>query len=231
MGPARKVSEPVEPLLAHRLLRSLGGRRGRQLREAVRGTARLMRNVLMAWLGRADYKRWTSPQGLEEWWDERTKQIATLVPAGSRVVEFGAGRRQLEKYLPPSCAYTPSDLVDRGPGTIVCDLNQRPLPDLSQLAPQVAVFGGVLEYIRDVPSLLQWLAASGVKTCIASFDPVPVGLGILGRHREAARRTYYGYRNRLTEEELVRSFAVAGFARIQRQTWTTQVISRFQRQP
>ena len=227
----RVMGQSAELSVAHRLLRYLWRQTGQRLRGATRATARVVRNTLMRWVGRSDYKRWTSPQGLEEWWDERTKQIATLVPAGTRVIEFGAGRRQLEKYLPASCAYTPSDLVGRGPGTIVCDLNERPLPDLSPLAPEVAIFGGVLEYIREIPALVQWLADSGVKTCVASFDPVPPGLGIIGRYRESIRRIYYGYMNGLMEEELVHSFEAAGFACSQRATWTTQVIFQFLRQP
>jgi hypothetical protein len=190
-----------------------------------------MRNALRCWVGRADYKRWNSPRGLEEWWDERTKAIAKLVPGGSRVIEFGAARRQLEKYLPSGCTYAPSDLVDRGAGTIVCDLNHRPLPNLSHVAPEVAVFGGVLEYIRDVPALVQWLADAGVKTCVASFDSARAGDGVVGRYLEWTRRTYYGYMNSLTEDELVRSFEAAGFACIQRQRWTRQVIFQFLKQP
>ena len=50
----------------------------------------------------------------------------------------------------------PSDMVDRGPGTIICDLNIRPLPDLGSGTYDVAVLLGVLEYLRDVPSFLDW---------------------------------------------------------------------------
>lgn len=188
-----------------------------------------MRNALRRFAGRADYARWSSPQGLEEWWDERTKTIAKLVPEGARVIEFGAGRRQLERFLPAGCTYTPSDLVDRGAGTIVCDLNHRPLPDLSGPKPGVAVFGGVLEYIKDVPALAQWLEGAGVKTCILSFDPVPTALGLIGRYRESARRRYYGYMNNLTEQEILRGFDAAGFACIHRQIWTTQLIFRLEK--
>ena len=180
---------------------------------------------------RSDYKRWTSARGLEEWWDERTERIARLVPPESRVIEFGAGRRTLEKLLPKGCSYIPSDLVDRGPKTIVCDLNLRPLPNLLHLNCQVAVFGGVLEYVRDVPTLAQWLADMGVQTCVASFDPVPARCGLIGRYRELARRSYFGYMNNLTEADLLRSFEVAGFAATQRQTWNEQVILLFVKRP
>ena len=104
----------------------------------------------MSSLGRADYRRWKALQHHEQWWDERTEEMARLIPPGSIIIEFGAGRRQLERFLPPGCKYVPSNLVDRGPGTIVCDLNRLPLPDLRHLCLNVAVFGGVLEYVADV---------------------------------------------------------------------------------
>jgi len=214
------------PSPAYRAMRYVWRRTGRPGLGALRRTARVARNVVMKRLSRPDYARWTSPRGLEESWDERTRQIAKLVPAGARVIEFGAGRRQLERFLPLGCTYTPSDLVDRGPGTIVCDLNHRPLPVLSHLAPEVGVFGGVLEYLRDVPGLAQWLADTGVRTCVASFDPVPSGLGIVDRYRESIRRANNGYMNALTEDQLLRAFEAAGFVCVERRTWTRQIILR-----
>jgi hypothetical protein len=211
-----------KPSFVYRLVRFVWRRAIKRPLAVARATIRVVRNVVLSALGRSDYKRWTSPEGLEEWWEERTKAIARLVPAGSRVIEFGAGQRQLEKYLPEGCTYTPSDLVDRGPGTIVCDLNCRPLPNLLHVAPEVGVFGGVLEYIRDVPTLLQWLVRSGVKTCVASFMPLPSGLGIIGRYRELTRRRYYGYMNDLTEEDLRRNFEAVGFACTHREPWASR---------
>jgi hypothetical protein len=213
-------------------------RRTTWLRRRVRATALVVRNAVMCRLGIADYERWSSALHLEQWWDERTAMIAKLVPPHSRVIEFGAGRRQLETFLPAACTYTPSDLVDRGAGTIVCDLNRRPLPDLSPVAPDVAVFGGVLEYVRDVPSLVGWLADAGVSICVTSFDPVPAGLGVRGRWRESARRSYNGYMNNLTEDRLLRLFQAGGFVCIDRQLWTmprasweSQIILQLRKRP
>jgi hypothetical protein len=203
-------------------------RTGKRVIAVARATARVSRNAAMRCLCRADYKRWGSAQGLEEWWDQRTQQIAAYVPAGSRVIEFGAGRRSMEKMLPAGCVYTPSDLVDRGPGTIVCDLNQRPLPDLSNVKPQVAAFSGVLEYIQDSAALAQWLAASGVTTIITSYDAVPTQFTGIRRMRENLRRSYYGYMSSMTEPELESAFERAGYSCTNRQTWTTQRIYRFE---
>jgi hypothetical protein len=204
-------------------------RTGKRIPNAIRVALGVMRNVIMTSLDLADYKRWKALQHHEEWWDERTKEIAKLVPAGSKVVEFGAGRRQLEKVLPAGCRYTPSDLVDRGPGTIVCDLNRSPLPDLRDFCFKVAVFGGVLEYVADVPSLASWLASNGIQTCVASFDAVPHGLSFIGRLKERIRRYRYGYRNNLTKEQLLLCFEAAQMTCEEERVWTTQGIYRFVR--
>jgi hypothetical protein len=194
-----------------------------------RAPFRVTRNWMMLLAGRPDYGRWSSAEGLEPWWDQRTIQLARLVPAGTRVMEFGAGRRTLEACLPAGCTYTPSDLVDRGPGTIVCDLNCRPLPDLRPHAFDVAVFGGVLEYVSDVQRLAKWLADSGIGQVVASYDAVPANGHWLARWRERGRRGYFGYMSSLSAAQLVAAFAAHGFGCVERQMWTTQGIYRFVR--
>jgi hypothetical protein len=204
-------------------------RLGRSAVDRVRTCVRTVRRIALRVLGRADHKRWSAQDGLETWWDERTRLIAQLVPAGSKVIEFGAGRRQLESMLPPGSSYTPSDLVDRGPGTIVFDLNSRPLPRLQHLGFQVAVFGGVLEYVVDVTSLVTWLVSIGIHTCIVSFDAAPARMHALQWIRERMRRLYYGYMNDLTETQLVQCFEMAHMQCVDRRRWTTQWIYRFER--
>ena len=205
--------------------------RGKALLDRVRPTVRTLRNALRWVAHRSDYRRWTSADGLEEWWSARTEMIAQLVPADSRVIEFGAGRRYLERVLPSGCTYTALDLADRGPGTIVCDLNHRPLPDLRDRAFTVAVFGGVLEYLRDVTSLVAWLGAMGIRSVVVSFDPVPAHLSLTGRVKERRRRLYFGYMCNWTEEELLRCFEAAHMRCVERRLWTNQVIIRFEKRP
>ena len=161
--------------------------------EVLRSGRRVARNVARRLQKRADYRRWTSPDGLQHWWDERTQLIATMVPPGTRVIEFGCGRRVLEHNLPRGCTYVPSDIVERGPDTVVCDLNASRLPDLRHLGLQVAVFSGVLEYVADVGAVARWLAGLGIQTCIASYDAWPTDLGLVGSFRERARRVQNGY--------------------------------------
>lgn len=167
--------------------------------------------------GKSDLKRWGTEDGLFEQWDHRTKRIASLVSPGASVIEFGAGRMALKRFLPPTCSYTPSDLVDRGPGTIVCDLNSSTLPDF---APHdVAVFSGVLEYVNDVPRLVSNLS-NRVVTIIASYA---------GTESNKRNRRAQGWVNDFSSREFVRIFEMRGFRCDYSEPWQSQVVYRFVR--
>ena len=180
-----------------------------------------MLRVVTTLLKKTDSRRWANPRNLYASWESRNKQVAALVPNNSRVIEFGAGKRVLERYLDPSCTYVPSDIIDRGPGTIVCDLNQRPLPDLGSNNYDVAVLSGVLEYVRDVPSLLDWLKKY-VTVCVLTYAPAksngysPVAL------LETIGRLRHGWMNRYREEELRSLFRERGFELVQQEDWEEQ---------
>lgn len=198
-------------------------------RSSMRAVTRWAKMAVFRSIGRSDYERWADPDNLEAWWASRTQKLAGLVPAGTRVIEFGAGTRPLERCLDASCTYTASDLVDRGPGTFVCDLNRRPLPDLGAVRPDVAVFAGVLEYVRDVPAVVAWLARH-VRFCAASYA-VAHRSG-LGRALAAgARRTYYGYMNAYSEADLVAVFRRGGFACVRTDSWNDQRLFLFETHP
>ena len=198
----------------------------RTLARILQGLERISRTFLRRLFCRSDYRRWTNPGSLEVWWDSRTEQLSRLIPAHTRVIEFGAGRRKLETFLDRSCTYVPSDLVDRGPGTIICDLNKRPLPDLQHLRADVAVFAGVLEYIRDLASMLDWLSGQ-VSICVASYAYARLSGNLFQRMGERVSRAYYGYMNCYTEDDLVRLFRKNGFVCTSRDTWTSQRIFLF----
>jgi len=180
-------------------------------------------------IGRSDYERWADASNLEAWWEARTQKLAAMVPKGTRVIEFGAGTRPLERCLDASCTYVASDLVERGPDTFVCDLNRRPLPDLGPLHPDVAVFAGVLEYIRDVPSVVAWLSGH-VRYCAASYA-VARPTGLVRALAAGARQTYYGYMNAYSETDLVTLFGRSGFACLRTDSWNDQQLFLFATPP
>lgn len=162
---------------------------------------------------KSDYKRWSDSGSLKSSWDSRTAQIALLVPPHSNVIEFGAGRMVLKGFLPTGCIYVPSDLVDRGPGTIICDLNGDMLPSFGSY--DVAVFSGVLEYINDLPRLISHLS---VKTVISSYAVYEV--------HPNNRRTQ-GWVNDFTTEEFIEVFERCGFFCDKIEQWESQKIFKF----
>jgi hypothetical protein len=174
---------------------------------------------LLSWLGKSDYATWRGMENLDPEWDARSRLLAEWIPEGSSVIEFGAGRLAMKKFLPQGCKYTPSDLVDRGEGTIVLDLNARQLPGIGQF--DVAIFGGVIEYIFDVDRLASFTAKTA-KTVVFSY----VSGGYLSNPHE---RTVRGWVNNFAADELVHIFEAAGFRCAQRSFWNHSLLCSMSR--
>jgi len=138
-----------------------------------------------------------------------------LIEPGTSVIEFGAGRLVLKNFLPASCSYTPSDLVDRGSGTIVCDLNSDTLPQLQSY--DTAVFSGVLEYINDLPELILFIS-SHVNSILASYAVTNTFKG---------NRRSQGWVNDYSKSQIIDIFRGAGFQCTHTEKWGTQVIYKF----
>jgi hypothetical protein len=162
-----------------------------------------------------DYKKWSNEKHLSPNWDARTERIATLIEPGTLVIEFGAGRMTLKSLLPDNCAYTPSDLVDRGNGTIVYDLNSYALPPVP--LHDVAVFSGVLEYVNNVPRLVSHLS-NYVGVVIASYAATEF-------HKNNRRR--HGWVNDFSSADILQIFESAGFSCDYSEVFGRQIIYRF----
>jgi len=180
----------------------------RLIRNGIRTSVRKARNG-------SDHERWGTDSNLSKSWDSRTEQIAKLIVARSSVIEFGAGRLVLKQYLPNNCTYTPSDLVDRGYGTIVCDLNNDVLPQFQPY--DYAVFSGVLEYVNDVPRLISHLS-SYVDAIVASYA--------VNELNKTKRRTQ-GWVNDYSSDQFVKVFQDANFQCEHTEQWQSQIIYRF----
>jgi Methyltransferase domain len=186
--------------------------------------------VIAALRQKTDYRRWAEPRNIYASWETRTRRAAALVPNHSRVIEFGAGKRILERYLDPSCTYVPSDIVDRGPGTIVLDLNRRPLPDLGASTYDAAVLMGVLEYLRDVPSVIDWLAKH-VPVCVVSYACARSNGYSLRGMCGTVGRLNHGWMNNYCEEELRSLFRERGFESLREDRWENQRLFVFSQRP
>ncbi len=179
-------------------------------------------------LKKTDRRRWADSDNLFASWEPRNKQLAALVPKNTRVIEFGAGKRVLERYLDPSCTYVPSDVVDRGPGTILCDLNERPLPSLDGY--DVAVLSGVLEYVRDVPSMLDWLTQL-VGVCVLTYAPAKANGYSPRALLDRFTRLRHGWMNNYREDELRSLFHERGFELTHGEDWEQQRLLVFSQVP
>ncbi len=176
-----------------------------------------LRTAFRKLTGGSDAKRWAPIHSLHPSWDNRTKILASYIPTNSNIIEFGAGRLVLKKYLPQNCNYTPSDLTDRGPGTIVLDLNAKQLPEFEHY--DYAVFSGVLEYVNNVPKLIKHLSnyVEAFAFSYASKDKFPKDRG------------YHGWVNQFSEAELIAILNGNNYQLEKRGEWKNQTLFVFQK--
>lgn len=167
----------------------------------------------------SDYKRWSKTVSLMPEWDSRTKRLGEFVLPGWSVIEFGAGRMVLKDSLPLGCSYTPSDIVDRGEGTIVCDLNHSVLPDF--LPYDVAIFSGVLEYVNDVPRLIFHLSNRS-NVIVASYAVTDYNNNLINRRAS-------GWVNDLSSNEFIKIFRTAGYFLKKKERWHNQELYFFEK--
>ncbi|OGI67956.1 hypothetical protein A2738_03865 [Candidatus Nomurabacteria bacterium RIFCSPHIGHO2_01_FULL_42_15] len=165
--------------------------------------------------GKSDYRKWSNNKNLRQDWDTRTEQMAKLIEPGTSVIEFGAGKLVLKTLLPTNCSYTPSDLVHRGEDTIVCDLNNDPLPKFKSY--DVAVLSGVFEYVNDVPKVVSHLSHF-VDTIIASYAVTDTN---------KSNRGVMGWVNYYSSVEFIKIFENAGFQCTHTEPYKSQVIYKF----
>ena len=170
-------------------------------------------------LGGSDLKRWGRREALFEGWDGRTERIASLVVPGASIIEFGAGRMVIRDYLPESCKdkYTPSDIVDRGPGTLVCDLNADLPPNFGRH--DIAIFSGVLEYVNDLPALISCL--------YHHTDQIIASYAVTDSNKRSRRAR--GWVNDFSSQDFLKIFENSGYICNHNEIWRSQMIYRFVR--
>lgn len=165
---------------------------------------------------KSDVERWKHEKWLYDDWNERTKIMAQWIEPNSKVLEFGAAKLALKQYLPEGVVYTPSDIVDRGLGTIVCDLNIN-IPEFKQQ--DIIFFSGVLEYIYDLPILITKLSPK-TNRFIISYGTFDIFNSLKHRHIN-------GWVNSYTNEEMLNIFQENNFELIATDVWTKQTIYIF----
>ncbi|AUC75821.1 hypothetical protein CW732_09065 [Olleya sp. Bg11-27] len=167
----------------------------------------------------SDVQRWEKTEALFEDWNQRTNIMAQYIGAHDSVLEFGAAKLALKQFIPETVKYTPSDIVDRGEGTIVCDLNRKPYPEFNRQ--DVIFFSGVLEYVFDIPDLVQFLSTKTNKFIISycTFDSFS----------SQENRKINGWVNQYTNLEIINIFKENTFELIETKTWRKQNIYVFKK--
>jgi len=161
---------------------------------------------------KSDFSRWKDEDNLKSNWFLRTIIMSKYIKPNSNVLEFGAGKMILKDYLPEGCRYTPSDFVDRGQGTIVCDLNAKILPNFDKY--DIIFFSGVLEYINDLEKVITHLS----KFCNCFI----ISYSILELNRK--NRRLHGWVNDFNEKELIEIFKKNGNKVSKTDRWGSQKI-------
>jgi len=164
---------------------------------------------------KSDKERWEPIGAIKKKWANRTIKMSKFIPPNSKIIEFGAGKMVIKEHLPENCNYTPSDIVDRGFGTFVCDLNSPDLPVFDQY--DYCVISGVLEYINDVPKLIKHLSTS-IDYFIISYATAKEG--------NIAKRGN-GWVNSYTENDIIKVFKNNGYVLSDKENWSKQIIFVF----
>lgn len=184
------------------------------IKKAAMSVKHAIRRIFML----SDYNRWKQEGSLATNWEPRTALMAEYIQANSKILEFGAGRMFLKKYLPEGCTYVPSDIVDRGHGTLVWDLNSKELPRLDDDF-DIIVFSGVLEYIYNIDRIIQFLSGH-TKEIIASYATIELN---------PDDRKSHGWVNDLTEDQFIAVFEDNGFELLKTNQWKTQRVFHFRK--
>lgn len=163
-----------------------------------------------------DYKRWINLANHSSTWNPRSEKIAKMIHPNSTVIEFGAGRKVLADYIDKSCRYQPSDCVDRGDDTLILDLNTTDLPNLPHY--DYAVFSGVIEYLVDVPKVVNWLSTFA-EHAVLSY------LVVEGEKDQAIiqNRRNFGWINDYSENEITDMFVHENFVIQDKTFWVDHV--------
>jgi len=164
-------------------------------------------------------RRWSRQDALLSEWDTRTELISTFIPDNSSVIEFGAGRMVLRGLLKANTTYQPSDIVSRGEGTLIYDLNS----DDVRLPREYthAVLSGVLEYVRDIRSFVVNVYPY-VEIIIASYTSIE-------ELKDPIIRKRNGWVSHLSRSDFLKIFSECGFEVDSATVWRDQDIYVFKK--
>ena len=124
--------------------------------------------ALLPFIRKNNFQRWVKVSQEMPSWDARNRLIASIIPPMASALDIGAGAQTLRRHLREPSRYTPCDLVQSTPDTILCDFNNGRIPSGLPVH-DFAICSGVLEYIRTPSTFLRFLREHG-KQVILSYN-------------------------------------------------------------
>jgi hypothetical protein len=145
---------------------------------------------------------WKKQEFFDERWKARIEDMQRFIQPGQSVLDIGCGKMWLKDMLPAGCRYFGCDYQDRGPGTLICDLNKKEFPAEKT---DITFISGCLEYVEDVGWFLSKVAEAAPRCVIAYCIMTP--------ESDPAKRKKNAWMNHLTELDLDAAFAKVGMER------------------
>lgn len=140
-------------------------------------------------------------------WEYRTQKMSELIPESVKtVMDIGCGNGRLRKYLSDDVIYYGLDYTPRNENTLICDLNNEPLPDIVVDAYFLA---GVIYYINNIYDLFVQMKRG--KYIIFDFYDECNYMRLDGQYTDVKTPALSKRKNYLTFVELLNALAAAGF--------------------
>lgn len=159
----------------------------------------------------SDFERWSKDNVFHENWNERTQLLSDFILPNASIIEFGAGSQVLKHMVANHKKYVPSDIVKRNEETLVCDLNQPLMLDLSSF--DTVVFSGVLEYVFDINSVFQYLQQNQISQVVLSYCTTDLN---------ASNRKLHGWLSDYSETDLLEIFKANQYTIVAIEQWKNQ---------
>jgi len=154
-------------------------------------------------------ERWVNDLSYHETWNARTEKMATFIPRNTKsLLELGAGMCHLKTLLPPTISYTPSDIIDRGDGSIIMDFNEDEWCITESY--DVVFASGVFEYVIELEKFIEYLGTI-TNTIICSYA--------LMNDIDSDTLQLNGWKNNFTQQEFQKLFKDTDFYVDGRKSW------------
>jgi hypothetical protein len=164
---------------------------------------------------------WEDSEYFDREWTKRIEKMSSFLDGAEKsVCDFGCGPQWLRKYIPKKIEYVGVDYKNRGFDTVVCDINNKELPE-ECFRNDVIFCSGFLEYVED----LDWFIKSVCQTAnklicsYCSLDSVP----------SINQRVGNGWVNHLHLEEIINIVLSNNFSLINIERYNGNTLMSFKK--